>query len=115
MSTSESIFLEAWKAGIELSVNGERLHYRAESKPSETLLKKLKDHKPALIGFLSHWIQTPYGEGKIWGFLKKRRCGVVLRKKPDRVTWIKRSEWMMEPAEKGGDVAVPVGQVGGGN
>ena len=100
MSTCESIYLEARKAGMELSVDGGRIHYRAETNPPGELLQKLKDHKPAMIRFLSHWIQTSYGEGKIWGFLKERRCGVVLRKQPDRVTWIKRSELIMEPAER---------------
>ncbi len=62
------------------------------------MLNKLKDHKPELMRFLSYWIDTPYGQAKFWGFLDDRRCGVVLRNQPDRVTWIKRSELMVKPS-----------------
>ncbi len=98
MSICESLFVEAWKAGIELSVNGDRLHLEALSKPPGDLLNKLKEHKPELLRFLSCWIDTPYGQAKFWGFLDGDRCGVVLRDRPDRVTWIKRSELMVKPS-----------------
>jgi len=98
MNTPESLFVEAWKAGVELSINGDKLHFEARSKPPDELLNKLKDHKPDLMRFLSHWIDTPHGQAKFWGFLGKDRCGVVLRNQPDRVTWIKRSEVMVKPS-----------------
>ena len=94
----ESLFVEAWKAGVELSVNGDRLHLEALSKPSGDLLNKLKEHKPELLRFLSCWIDTPYGQAKFWVLLDGDRCGVVLRDRPDRVTWIKRSELMVKPS-----------------
>jgi len=94
----ESLFLEAWKAGVELSVNGDKLHFEASPKPSNDLLNRLKEHKPELLRFLSCWIETPYGQAKFWGFLDGDRCGVVLRDRPDRVTWIKRSELMVKPS-----------------
>ena len=98
MNTPGSIFVEAWKAGVVLSINGDKLHFEARSKPPDELLEKLRDHKPELMRFLSSWIDTPYGQAKFWGFLDERRCGVVLRNQPDRVTWIKRSELMVKPS-----------------
>jgi len=98
MSICDSLFVEAWKAGVELSVNGDQLHVEALSKPSDDLLSRLKEHKPELLCFLSCWIETPYGQAKFWGFLNENRCGVVLRDQPDRVTWIKRSELMVKPS-----------------
>ena len=98
MSHCESLFIEAWKAGVELTVNGDKLHLEARSKPSDDLLKRLKEHKPELLRFLSCWIDTPYGEAKFWGFVGEDRCGVVLRNRPDRVTFIKRSELMVKPS-----------------
>ncbi len=106
MSTPESLFVEAWKAGVELSINGEKLHFEARSKPPDELLEKLKAHKPGLMRFLSSWIATPYGQAKFWGFLDDRRCGVVLRNRPDRVTWIKSSELMVKPGVEDKAVAV---------
>ena len=98
MNTPESLFIEAWKAGVELSINGDKLHFEARSKLSNELRNKLKDNKPELMRFLSCWIDTPFGPAKFWGFLDDRRCGVVLRNQPDRVTWIKRSELMVKPS-----------------
>ena len=98
MNTAESLFVEAWKAGVVLSVNGDKLHFEARSKPPDELLEKLKAHKPELMRFLSCWIDTPYGQAKFWGFLDEQRCGVVLRDRPDRVTWIKRSELLVKPS-----------------
>ena len=98
MNTAGSLFVEAWKAGVELTINGDKLHFEAGSKPPVELLNKLKDHKPELMRFLSHWIDTPHGQAKFWGFLDEKRCGVVLRNRPDRVTWIKRSELMVKPS-----------------
>ena len=92
MTDCGSLFIEAWKAGIELSVNGDKLHFKAPSKPPDELLAKLKVHKPELLRFLSCWISTPHGEAKFWGFVGEDRCGVILRRQPDRVTWLKRSE-----------------------
>jgi len=97
MNTAGSLFVEAWKAGVELTINGDKLHFEARSKPPAELLNKLKDHKPELMRFLSHWIDTPYGSAKFWGFLDGDRCGVVLRNRPDRVIWIKKSELMIKP------------------
>ncbi len=98
MTSCESLFIECWKAGVELSINGNKLHFEARSKPPNELLNKLKDHKPELMRFLSSWINTPYGQAKFWGFLDDRRCGVVLRNRPDCVTWIKHSELMVKPS-----------------
>ena len=97
ISQCESLFLEAWKAGVELSVDGSELHVEAPVKPPNELLEKLKTHKSELIRFLSCWIDTPYGQAKFWGFVGKSRCGVVLRTRPDRVTFIMRSELMVKP------------------
>ncbi len=98
MSHCESLFVEAWKKGIELSVNGDKLHFEADSKPSGDLLNRLKEHKAELLRFLSCWIDTPYGEAKFWGFVCGDRCGVVLRNQPDRVTFINRSELAVRPS-----------------
>ncbi len=98
MSASESLFLEAWKAGVELSINGDKLHYEAQTAPSRDLLNRLKENKPGLMRFLSCWIHTPYGQAKFCCFLDERRCGVILRHQPDRVTWIKRSELTVKPS-----------------
>jgi len=92
MNQCQSLFVEAWKAGVELSVNGEKLHLEASSDPSDDLLNRLKEHKAELLRFLSCWIGTPQGEAKFWGFVGGDRVGVVLRNQPDRVTFIKRSE-----------------------
>ena len=106
MNTPESLFIEAWKAGVELSVNGDRLHFEAPSKPPDTLLEKLREHKPELLRFLSCWIDTPYGEAKFWGFVGADRCGVVLRNQPDRVTFIKCNELCIKPSEEDKAAAV---------
>jgi len=100
MNTPADLFVEAWKAGVELSINGDKLHFEARSKPPDELLNKLKDHKPDLMRFLSHWIDTPHGQAKFWGFSSEDQflCGVVLRHQPDRVTWIKCSELMVKPS-----------------
>lgn len=99
MSTPETVFLEAWKAGVELSVNGDKLHFEARSKPPDELLGRLKTYKPELLRFLSCWIDTPYGQAKFWGFIGEHRCGVVLRNRPDRVMLVKRSELRIKPEE----------------
>ena len=106
MSSCESLFVECWKAGIELSVNGDKLHLEARSKPSDHLLNRLKEHKPELLRFLSCWIDTPCGEAKFWGFVGEHQCGVVLRNQPDRVTWVKRSELMIKPSKEDRAAAV---------
>ena len=100
MTNSGSLFIEAWKAGIELSINGDKLHFKASSKPSNELLAKLKVHKPELLRFLSCWIDTPYGQAKFWGFLSKDRCGIILRNHPDRVTWIRRGQLMIKAEQE---------------
>jgi len=99
MNTPGSLFVEAWKAGVKLSINGDKLHFEARSKPPDELLEKLKTHKPELLRFLSCWIDTPHGEAKFWGFIGKDRCGVVvvLRNRPDSVTWVNSSELMIKP------------------
>ena len=100
MRTPESLFLEAWKAGVELSINGDKLHYEAQAAPSRDLLNRLREQKPELMRFLSCWIDTPYGQAKFWGFLDEKRCGVILRQQPDRVTFIKRSELTVKPSHE---------------
>ena len=98
MNQCQSLFVESWKAGVELSVNGEKLHLEASSNPSDDLLNRLKEHKAELLRFLSCWIDTPQGEAKFWGFVGGARCGVVLRSQPDRVTFIKRNELAVRPS-----------------
>ena len=98
MNNPESLFVECWKAGIELSVNGEKLHFEASANLPDDLLARLKEHKPEMLRFLSCWIETPHGQAKFWGFIGKGRCGVVLRNQPDRVTWIRRSELGVRPS-----------------
>jgi len=101
MSQCESLFIEAWKAGVELSVNGDKLHLEALSKPSDDLIRRLKEHKHELLRFLFHWIDTPYGEAKFWGFIGEDRFGMVLRNQPDRMKFIELNELMVKPqAEK---------------
>ena len=97
MISPEVLFIECWKSGIELSVNGSKLHLEAKSNPPDDLLARLKEHKPEMLRFLSSWIDTTRGQAKFWGFLGKDRCGVVLRSQPDRVTWVWRSELMVKP------------------
>jgi len=106
MNTPESLFLEAWKAGVDLSVKGDKLHFEASTKPSGDLLRRLKEHKPELLSFLSCWINTPHGEAKFWGFVGGCRCGVVLRHQPDRVTWIKRNGLRIKPSDQDKAAAV---------
>ena len=98
MNSPEALFVECWKAGITLSINGSKLHLDAKANPPDDLLVRLKEHKPEMLQFLSCWIDTPYGQAKFWGHLGKDRCGVVLRSKPDRVIFIKRSELAIKPS-----------------
>ena len=49
MSSCESLFVECWKAGIKLSVNGDKLHLEAPSNPPDDLLARLKEHKPEML------------------------------------------------------------------
>ena len=104
--TAESLFLEAWKAGVVITVNGNKLHLAAPTRPPDDLLKKLRECKPEILRFLCSWIETPYGQAKFWGFVGGDRCGVVLRNQPDRVTWIKRAELGIKPCPE--DVAMAV-------
>ncbi len=106
MTRCESLFIECWRSGIQLSVNGDKLHLETSSPPSGDLLKRLKEHKPEMLRFLSCWIDTPQGEAKFWGFVGDYRCGVVLRSQPDRVTFIKRSELGIKPREEDAFAAV---------
>jgi len=91
---AERLFVDLWKAGVTLTIAGNRLHYRKDSSrpfSPPDLIQTLRDHKDDLIHFLSHWIEIPgYGQAKLWGFLADGRAGVVLRKQPDRVTWISK-------------------------
>ena len=43
--TAADLFVEAFKAGIELKRDGDRLLLNASSKPSPELLDKLAEHK----------------------------------------------------------------------
>ena len=106
MTRCASLFVECWRAGIQLSVNGDKLHLETSSPPPDDLLKELKEHKPEMLRFLSTWIDTPYGQAKFWGFLDAGRCGVVLRNQPDRVIWIRRSELGIRPREEDAFAAV---------
>ena len=103
---AESLFLTAWKAGVEMTANGDAIHLKASSKPPQELLKRLLEHKSELLRFLSCWIDTPDGEAKFWGFVGEDRCGVVLRNKPDRVTLVKRSGLRIKPSEEDKAAAV---------
>lgn len=96
--TAADLFVEAWKAGVSLSINGDKFHFEASSKPPDELLNKLKDHKPDLMRFLSLWIDTPHGQAKFCIPLDDKRCGVILRNQPDCVTWIKCSELNVKPS-----------------
>lgn len=100
MSQCETLFVEAWRAGVELSINGGKLHFEARSKPSDDLMKRLKEHEHELLRFLSHWIDTPYGEAKLWDFVGEDSCGVILRHQPDRVKFIKLNELRVKPQEE---------------
>ncbi len=96
MTDSASLFVEAWRAGVELSINGDKLHFKAPYKPPDELLARLKVHKPELLRFLSCWIDTPHGQAKFWGFLSEDRCGIILRNHPDRVIWIRRGQLIIK-------------------
>ena len=100
MNTAEGLFLEAWRFGVTLSANGNKLHYESPAKPPDELLEKLKNRKPEMLRFLSCWIDTPHGEGKVWGLVGGDRCGVVLRSQPDRVIFVKCSELRIKPKEE---------------
>ncbi len=106
MNTPESLFVEALKAGVELSVNGAKLHFEARSKPPNELLNKLRDNKPEMLRFLLSWIDTPYGQAKFCCFLGEDRCGVVLRNRPDQVTFIKCSELTVKPSAEDKEAVV---------
>jgi len=90
--TPEALFVEAFKAGVRLDTDGGRLLLNAPSKPSEELLDKLAEHKDEMLRFLGNWIDTPLGQAKFAFFLGEFRCGVVLRKQPDRFTFIQKSK-----------------------
>ncbi|MFP6889237.1 MAG: hypothetical protein VCF07_05695 [Nitrospinota bacterium] len=96
--TAERLFLEAWKAGVEIAVNGKKLHLIAPTRPPEALLKKLRERKPEILRFLCSWIETPYGQAKFWGFIGEDSCGVVLRHQPDKVTFVRRDELGIKPS-----------------
>ncbi|MCH7804774.1 MAG: hypothetical protein IH937_11900 [Acidobacteria bacterium] len=91
---AEALFVEAWKAGVQLDTDGERLLLDASSKPSQELLDKLAEHKSEMLRFLAPhaWIDTPLGQAKFCCFLGEFRCGVVLKKQPDTVTWMQKSQ-----------------------
>ena len=95
---AESLFLEAWKMGVVITVDGNELHLEAPAKPPNDLLDKLRENKPGMLRFLSCWIETPYGQAKFWGFIGEDRCGVVLRHQPDRVRFIRCSELHVKPS-----------------
>ena len=67
MSGCAALLVEAWRAGVELSVNGDKIHFRSSSRPPEELLDKLQERKNEMLRFLSYWIDTPYGQAKFWG------------------------------------------------
>ena len=90
--TPEDLFVEAWKAGVQLDTDGERLLLDAPSKPSQELLDKLAEHKSEMLRFLGNWLDTPLGQAKFAFFLGEFRCGVVLRKQPDKFTYIQKSK-----------------------
>ncbi len=101
--TPETLFVEAWKAGVELKPDGDRLLLDAPSKPPQELLDKLAEHKSALLRFLApnSWIDTPLGPAKLFCFLGWFRCGVVLKKQPDRVTWMQKSQLGIAKGDSG--------------
>ena len=90
--TAEHLFLEVWKMGVVITVNGNKLHLAGPTRPPDELLERLRERKPEILRFLFSWIETPYGQAKFLVFIGDDRCGVVLRNQPDRVTWIKRAE-----------------------
>jgi len=100
--TAADLFVEAFKAGVELKTDGERLLLDAPNKPSQELLDKLAEHKSEMLRFLAPhaWIDTPLGQAKFYCFLGEFRCGVVLRKQPDRVTWMQKSQLGLREASE---------------
>jgi len=101
--TPETLFVEAWKAGVELKPDGDRLLLDAPSKPPQELLDKLAKHKSEMLRFLAPhaWIETPLGPAKLFCFLGWFRCGVVLRKRPDTVTWMQKSQLGLAKGDSG--------------
>lgn len=47
-----AVILEATKAGVSLSLNGDRLALKAATKPSADLLASLKQHKAEIVALL---------------------------------------------------------------
>ena len=89
--TPGRLFVDLWKAGVVLTIEDNRLHFEADADLPAHLIQTLRDHKADLMHLLTHWLEIPgYGQCKLWGFLSDGRAGVVLRKQPDRVTWISK-------------------------
>jgi len=106
---AEELFVECWRAGLSLELNENNVVIRGKpgSRISEDLKIRLKEHKKELLRFLAPnaWIETPYGPAKFVMFLNDGRgCGVVLKNRPDRVTWIERSELRFASATMEGEV-----------
>lgn len=91
--TPERLFVDLWKEGVHLTIEDNRLHFQTDSTPPPHLIQTLRTHKDVLMLFLTHWIDLPgIGHVKLWGLLPDGRAGVVLRRQPDRVTWISKQE-----------------------
>ncbi len=95
----ETIFLEAWRAQVELEYAGDQIHWKAQNGFPEELKRKILEHKQELLRFLAPhgWLMTPQGWAKfVMSLNDGKRCGVVLKSRPDRVTWVERSElWVI--------------------
>ena len=91
--TPERLFVDLWKAGVVLTIEGNRLHFEADADLPAHLIQTLRQNKDTLMHLLTHWLDIPgYGHAKLWGFLSDGRAGVVLRSQPDRVTWISKRD-----------------------
>ena len=92
--TPARLFVDLWKAGVVLTIEDNRLHFEADVDLPAHLIQTLRDHKPALLHLLTHWLDIPgYGPAKLWGFLDDGRVGLVLRRQPDRVTWLTEDDF----------------------
>ena len=54
--TVNEVLDRAREAGVRIEPHGDRLRLRAPEKPPDELLDLLREHKPAIIEYLSHGI-----------------------------------------------------------
>lgn len=102
--TAETIFIEAWRQGVELDAAGNKIRYRPAERLSGELAAVIVEHREALLQFLhpDAWIYCAGGACKVAAF-NGDHVLVVLRSRPDRFEWIRYDELRLSPINEGND------------